>query len=233
MADGQIRIREFFDYDDNAALRCHIIDDGFSEDRHNFSGITQQKITKCVNSEEAPAGLPEIIEEYALDLQTSGSMLLSKTVNQMDKCGRVIARDKYDSRNIKVSSESWTYNHYGQVFCYTNPLGHKYEYRYDWNGNKKYEKGLWTDSYKKYEYDLCNRLIEEFEHVSDGKELIKAFSYDPMGNRIASTDIYGQETRYEYDPFRRMTKMIQPFVINETGQAVQPVTAYAYDQMSN
>ncbi len=229
LADGQIRIREFFDYDDNAALRCHIIDDGFSNDRNNFSGITQQTITKYVNREEAPAGLPEVIEEYALDLQTGGHMLLSKTVNHMDKCGQVIARDKYDSRNIKVASEAWIYNHYGQVFRYTNPFGQETEYHYDWNGNKTYEKGPRTDAYKEYQYDLCNRLIKE----SDEQQLTATFNYDYMGNRIASIDIYGQETRYEYDAFGRMIKMIQPFVSNEKGESLQPVALYSYDLMSH
>ena len=232
LCDGQIKIREFFEYDDNAALRLHIIDDGSSYERMNLGHVTERKFKKITNTSKIPAGLPETIEEYALDLKTITRVFTGKTFNHIGLWGRVRRSDHYDSQQALVGSEHWSYNEAGQVTQYTNALGQITEYQYDVNGNKIYEKGPSSSSCKKYDYDRSNRLIREDEYANN-ERFSKTYCYDLMGNRIASMDNFGSESRLEYDAFGRVVKLIQPAVPDEQGHLVHPVTTYQYDLFGN
>ena len=61
---NQVRIREFFEYDDNAVMIKSIRDDGCSSDSSDLTGITERHITLIEPKSIKPGiGLPEKIEE--------------------------------------------------------------------------------------------------------------------------------------------------------------------------
>ena len=84
-----------------------------------------------------------------------------------------------------------------------------------------------------FSYDFMNRLIKKEERGSQGIRLIERFRYDYLGNQVASSDIYGNETLVEYDEFSRPIKIIQPEVLNEKGKPIRPEIHKEYDLLGN
>lgn len=102
----------------------------------------------------------------------------------------------------------------------------EYNYRYDMVGNKtetyKCRQGLEEDSGTfGYGYDALNRLTE----VSKDGKLLRKYSYDAFGNRIAKEDYSGQiplQTIYRYNENNQMV-----YSISEEEQS------YTYDRRGN
>jgi YD repeat-containing protein len=69
-----------------------------------------------------------------------------------------------------------------------------------------------------------NRLTSEEEVWTNGQRLIRHYEYDYLGNRISSTDIYGNKTLYAYNDFSQLTKVTYP-----TQQAIEK----EYDALGN
>lgn len=102
----------------------------------------------------------------------------------------------------------------------------EYNYRYDMVGNKtetyRCRQGLEEDSGTfGYGYDALNRLTE----VSKDGKLLRKYSYDAFGNRIAKEDYSGQipvQTIYRYNENNQMV-----YSISEEEQS------YTYDRRGN
>lgn len=72
-----------------------------------------------------------------------------------------------------------------------------------------------------------NRLIKE-EIIGDQERLVKSYKYDLLGNRISSTDIFGNETLFAYDEFGRVVQIVYPngAVIHKKYDALGNVTEF-------
>ena len=77
------------------------------------------------------------------------------------------------------------------------------------HGNKIYEEKTNTGKKTHFVYDLANRLIQEKEDHPD-RHFTKYYTYDALGNRLSSTDIYGQKTVYQYDLSSREISCTDP-----------------------
>ena len=231
--DSQIKQRIFFEYDGNGALVLEVIDDGHDESLESFSGVTQRLMRKIQNTDSFPIGLPEVITELAFDVKTGHDVLLQKTVNRYASDGNIIQQDVYDSHGNFAYSKSWTYNPMGKITSETDALGQTTIYDYDANGNCIFKKVVNLDFHISFVYDFSNRLIREDEVYDDGVCLSKTFSYDTRGNKVLSTDIYGNITRYKYDALNRLIEVIQPPIVNANNELVNPVERYTYDVLNN
>ena len=213
--EGGIQIREFFDYDDNAALKFHRIDDG-SE--------AEQKITKITNNS---IGLPRIIEEFA------GDQLIGKKENHINAFGQTYQQDVYDSQNKLVYSLAWEYDRFGNVIMEKNAIGEVTRRQYDANSNLEYEWGPNPAYYKRFATDRMNRLTFEEEIFTDGRRFTTTYGYNKKGNKTSVKDRFGHETSYEYDELNRLIRVIQPPVVDENNIIYNPCTSYEYDIFGN
>ncbi len=228
----QIRIRKFFDYDENGAMTLEIEDNGSTLDRNNLLGVTERHIRQIRNTSSFPIGLPEEVTESCLDLTSGQTRLLNRITHQYDENGRLVAEAHYNSDNQYLYALTWAYNNYGQVTEERNALGHVVRKAYDANGNLKEEHGPRPNTSRLFHYDYMNRLVREEMH-GDDLHLVKTYRYDTLNNKIGETDIHGHETKYTYDEFGRIIAITQPAIRNEHGEWAEPITRKEYDALGH
>ena len=220
---SEVRERAFYSYDDNSAVIEEINDDGNGEDRSDLSNVSQRMITRTERTAKSPVGLPKIITEYYLDLQTGAELQIRKTCHTYTLEGFVTKTEVYDSQDTLAYLQEWKYDRFGNVIWEKDPLGYEITYKYDSNGNctRKQTPLLTIES----KYDYTNRLISEtFQGTYK-----KSYSYDYNSNLISSTDIYDNTTHYSYDHCNRLTTKTFPLIPNENGEFQTAVERIQYD----
>lgn len=228
---NKIYKREFQTYDGNGCLTSTVVDDGA------IPGLscpaTERRLTVIKNRTEAPIGLPQVIEQYCIDFTTNQKVFLGKVVNEHSPKGKLLSQEHYDSENVLRYILQWEYDSMGNITMEKDALGRVIHRKYDDNKNLIYEEGPLTGVYREFRYDFVNRLIGKTEVHPDGITLTWSYRYDFLGNKIASIDPYGQETRYVYDSQNRLAETVFPIVLNERMEAVQPRTYAEYDLFGN
>jgi RHS repeat-associated protein len=224
--------REFFEYDINCIKILHIVDDGSKDQKDDLTGVTQRHITSIKPKAEAPClGLPIVIEEKYLDLSTKKEKLISKKVNTYTNEGWLTKQECYDSNNTLRYTLVWKFNKHGLPIEETNAIGQTIYKEYDENDNLIRETSP-SGMIKQYKYDFCNRLIQKEE--TDGKTVLSTtFRYDYLGNKISSTDYFGNETKFVYDDLGRLIETILPEISDENGKLYQPKILKTYDELNN
>lgn len=228
IADGKIQLREFFEYDMNGMITKSISDNGDTRVKNCLSGVTERHFIYTTRGNAAPVGLPVVVEEKYLDLASGSENLISRVVNTYTPHGHLARKEVYDSNGDFAYSQEWEYDAMGNVTMEKDALGHVVIRQYDANGNMTYEKGPRQDVYRTYTYDYMNRLIKEEEIHDDGVILTNSYRYDYLGNKVASTDSYGNETQYVYDSFSRLVSTIYPTVLDEEGAPYTPTDKTDY-----
>jgi hypothetical protein len=81
---GNIKKRTFQSYNEDGVCIKTIEDDGSQDEESKIYGwnVTERHIKEIKPKETLPAGLPEIIEERALDLKKKKEVLIKKLVNK-------------------------------------------------------------------------------------------------------------------------------------------------------
>ncbi len=225
-----IRKRYFYNYDVNGAVTLEVIDDGNTDNFNNLSGVTERRSRRITNTFQLPSGLPEEISEYYLDPNTRQEVFLSKVVYRYDRLGHPLRHEHYGSDGHLAYTLLWEYDGRGNVIKSTDPLGQVTERRYDENDNLVLEQGPNLDAHHVYAYDFMNRLIRKETICADGQRFAETFRYDFLGNTICSTDIYGNETFYEYDSQRHIKATHLP---RFSGQEKQATIHQKYDLQGN
>jgi RHS repeat-associated protein len=229
LADGKIHLRTFYEYDINGALSKEILDDGSKEDANDLTDVTERRIKEIKNRSRIPIGLPEVIEEKFLDLNSGRISLMHKTVNDYNSQGHLIRQEHYDDLGAHAYTLHWEYDQNGNLIKETDPTGHVVKRNYDANGNLVSEIGPSSSHHMEYRYDFSNRLIRTEKICSDGSRFVNTFRYDYLGNKIASTDYYGNETQYIYDELGRVTQVRHPRVQGNNGATIQPTIKKCYN----
>ena len=231
-----IRERYHYVYDSNSTLVKEISDDGNSQDIHNLSGVTERHVKKIYPTKTKPIGLPEVIEEWFLNLATGQEELLARSENTYSKEGYLLLQKIYDGENKYCYSKEWGYDLQGNVILEKDPLGQTTTFQYDQNNNRVYQQTPNRQFYTLYSYDYVNRLIREERVYCRGSQhpcLVNAYSYDYMGNRVGCTDKYKNTTKSSYDEFGRLTEKIYPSILNSKGKLKHPRDNVGYDCMNN
>ncbi len=226
--NGSIQIREFYEYDARAAVTFYCRDNGCKEKVDDLTGVTERQVKKIENNK---FGLPLCMEEFYL--QGNQPVLLKKTINHYDPLLQLVQQDHYDANGAFACSLFWEYDPQGHVIKETNALGHVIYRTYDANGNILSEQGPRPDQLTRFTYDRMNRKISEEVILPSGKSLKTNHSYDLQGNKIATTDIYGNETRYEVDALGRVNNIHLPAIENEKAQWVCPSESYVHDLLGH
>ncbi len=231
--DGRIQAREFYFYGENQVVIKTISDNGSSPNHNDFSNVTQRLLTYFRPTTTVPIGLPESIEERYLDLNTGQEVSLKRTLNEYSKTGNITKQSIYDCHGAFCYSLEWEYDDHGNEIQHVNALGEVVLKAYDQNDNLIRQEDLASGLIKSFTYDYSNRLIREEEHHPNGNHLVTTNRYDILNRKLASVNPYGQETRFYYDGFERVTEVHLPSIPNEEGQIVQPIIRNEYDIVGN
>ncbi|MBN4066787.1 RHS repeat protein [Simkania negevensis] len=227
---NNIRLRTFYEYDNDAMLTKTVHDDGNTPDPANLAGVTQHHITLITPCKEmAGMGKPTVVEQRAIDTATGANILVSKIVNHYSPQHRVIREDHYDANNVLRYSIHRTYDSFGHIVMETDPYGNTKRFRYDANANKIEEHGPLPGHHARYCYDFANRLTKKEEIVPNASTLVEEYDYDYMGNRTAITDTSKNTSHTIYDDFNRPITVIKPPVVNVDGHVYRPTIHRGYD----
>ncbi len=210
----KMRLRYFYEYDQNGALALEIVDDGNKEKAENISHVTERHVTRIKNRQRAPIGLPKEVEEYAYDLSQNKEILTRAVHNHYDDLGHLIEQNHFDSLRQKAYTLSWVYDAHGNCVRETDAMGQQTRYAYDESGNLIRKQGPDQELVQEFAYDAANRLIQE-ETIADGERLTKQHVYDKRGQIASTKDIYGHKTRFTYDAFGRVTETHFPGATSE------------------
>lgn len=229
-----IKKREYRFYNEDAVCIKIVKDDGnTTKIRSYFTFIGEQYITEFSPKQLLPGvGLPETIEESALNTSSGQRIQIKKLVNVYSLQGDLLSCATYDSDGNFAYSRSKTYNHLGQVTSETDPKGREVSYSYDCIGNQVLVSIPHEQKTIETRYDFRSNPVETIETAGELRA-ISQYGYDSLDRQISYTDRFGQITRYEYDDFGHMTRILHPVVLDENARSVRPTFSYTYDLFGN
>lgn len=231
--DGVLRVRHFYYYDEDGQLVKTTVDDGATTDVNDLTGVSMRRITSLVLRNQQPAlGLPEAIEERYLDLSSQQEQLLKRINLKYSAEGKVIQREVLSSDGSLCESTQYCYDTLGRQIGETTADGTVKACVHDLNGNKieahcsdKRQESTQTH----WTYDLSNRLVSAIETRPDGTVSATSSAYDFAGNKISSSDQFGNMTQYTYDALGRLLTTTLPSVLDMHDERVIPTETRVYD----
>ncbi len=228
-----VKKREFRFYNSDAVCIKTIEDDSSDDDIKYSYGTTEKHIIEVKPKEVLPGvGLPEVIEEKAVDLKTKNEILVKKLLNTYSPQGQLLSCATYDCNGVHAFTVGKTYNHLGQATSETDPEGKITSYSYDGIGNEILVSNLYENKTIEKHYDYKNNLNQTIESAGTLQKTLHN-TYDILGRKIASTNQFGETTHFEYDAFGHLTKVIYPTVLDEYKKSIQPSFSYTYDIFGN
>ncbi len=224
ICDGdQIKIRQFYEYNNDLILTREVIDNGSSPDPANLSGVTVRKIKTIIPiSSGTFVNMPYVIEEKYWN--GSGEVLLNKIGFIYDGQGRISQKHIYDSQGNFCYALKTSYDGHGNPVEETNAIGQAAKYAYDEVDNCIFSQDASGKKSMRMSYDFSNRLIQTEEAGIDGTKRITQHRYDGKHNKIASIDPYGNETRYVHDNLGHILETHLP-----SSTDLHPVLYSSYD----
>jgi len=233
ITEGKIIKREFFEYDINGVLIKEIRDDGQDNHPDHLTNVFERHIKVITPRTVHPIGLPQVLEEYYVDIKSLQNHLVKRIINHHSLQGKLLQEDHYGSDGIYAYSLKWEYDNLGNVIKKTDALSQTTIYAYDGNSNKIREEGPQPGWYKELKYDLCNNLILETEYWPDGTILSNTNVYNSLNQRVASTNIFGQVSTFEYNVLGHLVKTYSPDMFNSPFSIIIPVIETEYDPLGN
>jgi len=209
--DGKCQEREFYEYDENAILITKIEDDGSGDDLTNLTYRRITEIEPQLDSNKDGFTQPKTVSEYYYDPITGFKRLLKRKELEYTNGDLLAAEHVYDANENYRYTTYTEYNDKRLVSKEINAIGEAIIYKYDDNFDKTEEEKLGSGKTVKYKYDLADNLIQLKEEHTGGPTLTTTHTYDVIGNRISTTDPYGNTTTFEYDGYGREIKQTDPF----------------------
>jgi RHS repeat-associated protein len=223
--------RNFYEYDEDNILRLEMEDNGTSKNKNDLTNVTVRKIKRITPKRQAPfIGMPEIIEEKYLDLNTKEEKLLKKVVLRCFQ-GLICKEDIYDENDNFRYSISKEYDHKSRLIREINPLGVEKNIKYDANNNQIYFKNFGSRLEKNIQHDLSNRMTEVREVGDDNITHVTQLKYDLKSNVIESKNFQENSIKNKYDAFGNVLETIFPKV-NFRGTLKNPKVSMVYDDLN-
>ena len=232
--DNHILSREFREYDGNATLIKTVEDDGSGTTCNDDTNLSVRKITYITPKKAVPClGLPQIVANDYYDPNTHSECRLGKTESTYSVEGYITDQDHYDADGLLRYTLHRQYDYIGNIILEQNALQQLIERVFDANGNKVIERGLNPNYHTEYTYDFSNRLVAEEQVCIDGQRFKQSYRYDYLGNRVASIDLFGNETTFTYDDLERLIRTTLPPCLDADGNLVRLHTSQEYDIAGN
>lgn len=223
-AHGEIQKRTFYDYDEQGFPTLEIQDNGSSEERDDLSQCTVRKIKRVFPTQQAPFGLPEVIEESYWDFERGEEQLLSRIQCTYNELGLCTNQEHFDGEGDFLYQQSFFYNQWNQLTRTEDSRGPVHITEYDEAGLPALVSQKSGRMKKKTVYDYMDRPIRE-EWISEGevKESIVK-QYDLIGQLIHMTNNHGESIDFTYN---RMGNMIKRW------ERTKGSHSYVYDIFGN
>lgn len=206
----KIKKRIFHFYNDMGSCEKTIIDDGSGMRHEELTDVTCRKIViSKVKQDGSGIGLPEVIEERALD-KSGQEVLLSKVVNAYTSFGKIFREDHYDATNTLRYCLKRDYDSNERLISETDALGFTTRLSYDANNNIIKIEGPRSDQCREIIYDKANRPIKISERLLDGTCLTTERQYDSLNHVIKTIDPSGFQASYSYNVLGQMTSVVNP-----------------------
>lgn len=199
-ANGIIRLRTFYEYNEDHFLVKETQDDGTSQDPNSLAGVTEQHIYRIRPHASAPfIGMPEWLEKSYLDLTTQKEISLAKTRLTYEPNRKVKRKDLYDSQDQLIYSITYKYDEHNNLIVESDPLGREATATY----NDLFKKSTFTNFDRlvthTFDYDNDGRLFKK-EHIDPaGTKKVEQFDYNLKGHCIKKIDHYGNTTIFTYN----------------------------------
>lgn len=191
--------RQFNTYNRDNILVETKEDDGSSALPDDYQDVTSCHVTKIVPVKSGNGvGFPEQVQEGYIDLATGAFVQLKRRTFVYNRSCLVEEETHYDADDHKLYTLERKYDAADRLICQTDPRGASVHYRYDFAGNKIYEK-LPSGLEKTYTYDQMRRLVSETEKDTDGNKLTRSYQYNVLSQKIYMRDLDGTESHYTYD----------------------------------
>ncbi len=232
---GGIKKRTFQAYNEDGVCIKIIEDDGGNEQESKLYGwgLTERHIKEINPKDSLPGvGLPESIEEKAVDLKKGQEVLIKKTINTYDSQSNLLSCVTYDANGVYAFTERRAYSSVGQVVTQVDAVGREMRFDYDGIGNQISTSIPQDGRLITTTFNFHNQPIEIKEITAEGQFTVDN-TYDAFDRKICSTDRFGNSTYYEYDAFNRLTKVIHPKVLDQNNQLSCPTFSYTYDLFGN
>ncbi len=225
----QIKIRNFYQYSPDYILIQEILDDGFTPNKDDLTGVLTRRIK---NISLIPKGqpyqdMPNAIEESYWD--GNKHVLLKRAYLAYTAGGRIEKQDIHDAMENHRYTLSMKYDGAGRLTEESNALKQTATYAYDGVGNKIFSQDFSGKKTTRMKYDFSNRLIQVEEIGSDGIKRITQHRYDTKHNRIATIDPYGNTTSYIPNPFGKIEENHLPPIVDAKGSFSYPIIYRRYD----
>ncbi|MDP1836369.1 MAG: RHS repeat-associated core domain-containing protein [Chlamydiales bacterium] len=201
-----IRLRYHYKYNSSGQLIDATIDDGVDVNPEQLAGMTQRRCFSAIYAGSKPL----LFDEKYLDQETNEEKIQKTTLLSYDNHGRVLERHLVDSEGMCYHTTRFSYDQKGQVSSASNESDGIRQYRYDAVGRVVHARDSAKGTSIKSTYDLAGRVIATDLTDEKKRTFHQSYRYDNLGRRIASRDIYGNETRYVYDDHGRLVQTIFP-----------------------
>ncbi|MCA6598699.1 MAG: RHS repeat protein, partial [Pseudanabaena sp. M57BS1SP1A06MG] len=222
-----LKERHFYQYNSQGMLIKEVTDDGSQIQENDGTDIKLRTIHEVSPLKGSLSYLPEE-EKYYYTKEDGQKVCVNRLFNHYDGKGRLTVQDHHDADDNLRYCLHWLYDTRGNVTEEVNAAGETTYRQYDAHNNLISEKGSHLPYHKKFAYDYMNRLICE-ETIDQETSYKITHTYDLRNNRVASTDWYGNETRFEYDAYNRLVKTIHPPIPKPTGELFYPTETLEYD----
>jgi RHS repeat-associated protein len=222
----RLKIRTFYEYNDQNVLIREITDDG--SDEKDGSNITTRLIKEMYPVLQRPyLNMPHFIEEKYWD--GKDVHLLKKAILTYTTGGRIAQKDIFDADGNYRYSLRTEYNNLGKPTLETNALGQGAVYSYDSLGNQTFTENV-HGKRTCNTYDFSNRMTQTNEIAVGGVQKPTTYFYDQKHRKIASVDPFGQQTRYVYDSFGNLAQTHLPATLDAQGNRMHAAVYNSYDE---
>lgn len=229
--------RHAFEYDTEKRLIAFFVDDGSSFDLHDMQGVTERQATIFTySSEESGPALPIVKEEKYFDIQSGSYITARRTICNYNQQGYLEAKQVFNRDNSLLSSASLSYDLFGRLIKEIDEKGTGFEKTFNANGDLLSETLIDNGVISKqtnYTYDAAGRLVTINSIDGNGKTDSQTFQYNYAGEKISSTDHFGNTSTYVYDDLSRLIATKLPPVPDSQDQLHSPVICNAYDILNN
>lgn len=218
--------RTHYTYDLNSQIIKEVNDDGRSTNINDISDVTERFIQETTYDSRGLA----IEKVFKFLDENREEKLVKREVNTYGVLGKVTQQKIYDENDVLFTVNVWEYDRYGNAIFEKNGLGYEIHRTFDLNGNLLKETGPYPGQVKLKSYDFMNRIIKD-EEINGDESFSCNYFYDLCGNLTSKIDIFGNETKYEYNSQNKLIKTIHSPIQNENGDWIHPVDLKSYDDL--
>lgn len=221
--DNKIYERRKFIYNNEGFLIETHRDDGNNEVIDNNTHVTESYIEKYILNRQ---GMPEITEKI---LWTPAKQSLFQSYRrEFSSTGALLKEEIIDEQENLIScKEKLKGNHGTDLYLDYREKNLGWQEKNE-SGNTLSSQNTIEHPLTKTIYDLAGRIISELKE-ENGIVLASSKLYNDSGNLELSREANGQETIYLYDKIGRLSKKIEPLVLDENKILYHPTTEWSYD----